>query len=114
MSEIILTIGGRNYTMACATGEEAHIAELGRMLHDKLSTLPGGASQNDSRSLLFAALLLADELFECRKSPAKPVHAEPAGDRAAADLAETLDVLADRLEGLADALETPTELSNRP
>jgi len=105
MSDVVLTIGGRDYTMACADGEEAHIGELGRMLHDKLSTIPGGATQNDSRSLLFAALLLADELYELRKS----ANPQPQADRApgAVVAPAQLEALAERLEALAAALEMP-------
>lgn len=110
MKEIVLTIGGREYTMACAAGEETHIAELGSMLHQKLSTLPGGATQNDSRSLLFAALLLADELYELRKSASRQPQLPPPSSPTAVVLPERLDAMADRLEALANALEMPAEI----
>jgi cell division protein ZapA len=108
MSNVVLAIGGREYAMACAAGEEAHIHELGRMIDDKLGTLPDGGAQNDSRSLLFAALLLADELHELRKSaetmPA--AHAVPVETLApGADASpEQLAALAERLEALVDVL----------
>jgi cell division protein ZapA len=105
MSEIVLTIGGRDYTMACADGEEAHIAELGALLHDKLSTLPGGAGQSGSRSLLFAALLLADELYELRKAVAARPQAGISPLPSVMAPPEELAALAERLETLADALD---------
>ncbi len=65
MSEVTLTIGGRRHTVSCADGEEAHIAELGRIIDGKLMQMGSQASQ-DSKNLLFASLLLADELHEAR------------------------------------------------
>lgn len=110
MSNVVLSIGGREYAMTCAAGEEAHIGELGRMINDKLGTLPDRASQNDSRSLLFAALLLADELHELRKSGSAPpptglatLGAVPSAEAAAP---EQLAALADRLEALVKGLGT--------
>jgi cell division protein ZapA len=105
MSNVVLTIGGREYSMTCATGEEAHIADLGRMIDDKLGTLPDSGSQNDSRSLLFAALLLADELHELRNSSAGKPQANPAPSSGAEVAPERLVALAERLEALAAALE---------
>ena len=105
MSDVLLTIGGRAYTVACAAGEEAHIAALGRIIDDKLSTLPGGSGKNDSRSLLFAALLLADELFDLRAATGEPRTGATALPAAAAVPPDQLEALAERLEALADALE---------
>ncbi len=104
MSNVVLTIGGREYAMACAAGEETHIRELGRMIDDKLSTLPDGGAQNDARSLLFAALLLADELHELRKSAGAMVPANPAPVATIDASPEQLVALAERLEALVDVL----------
>ena len=102
----MLAIGGRDYAMTCAPGEEDHIAALGHMIDEKLRTLPDNASKNETRSLLFAALLLADELFEhfapdgtgaARRLPRPRLDEAPSPERLAA--------LADRLEALAEALE---------
>jgi len=106
MSDVVLTLGGRSYSVACAPGEEAHIADLGRIIEDKLRTLPG-MGKNDSRSLLFAALLLADELFELRNAEKVQASAETAPSVAAAATPDQLEALAERLEALADALEVP-------
>ena len=66
MSNVDLTIAGRVFTVACAAGEEAHVAGLGRLIDSKLSAMGGMAGQTESRALLFAALLMADELHEQR------------------------------------------------
>jgi len=100
MSNVNLTIGGRFYKVACAEGEEAHIEALGRTIDGKLHDLPNMGGQSEARTLLFAALLLADELHELRSgggsAPAKP-------DQRAA---EALENLAERLESLAGHLES--------
>lgn len=110
MSNVALWVGGRSYTVNCAAGEEDHIAELGAMIDAKLSAM-GAPGQNETRNLLFAALLLADEVFEMRSSGG----ASPAPDPAAESPYATPDPLPyeapaiaidpERLEGIANRLE---------
>ena len=56
MSNVTLRIGGRNFTVATAPGEEEHIAGLGRLIDDKVASMEGLSGQSESRMLLFAAL----------------------------------------------------------
>ena len=102
MSNVTLSIGGRNYTVACGPGEEAHIEQLGRTIVAKLSSLPSLAGQSEARTLLFAALLLADEVHELRSGSSGRAEAADDGSAAAA---EALETLAGRLESLAEQLE---------
>jgi cell division protein ZapA len=97
MSNVTLTIGGRQYLVACAAGEEDHVVRLGETIEAKVREI-GAAGHNEVRLLLFAALLLADENFELKQKAAP--EAAPAGPSAAA-----LEALADRLEKYATALE---------
>ena len=99
MSNVSIEIAGRKFTVACAAGEEAHIEKLGRMIDGKVSEMPGLASQSEARCLLYAALLLADELHEARAAGGAP-PAPPSPE-----VAEGLEALADRLEGMAQRLE---------
>ena len=96
MSNVTLSIGGRFYSVACGQGEEAHIEALGRTIDGKLTGMPNLSGQSEARTLLFAALLLADELHELRAGNA------PAED---AQSTEALERLAETLEGLAERLE---------
>jgi cell division protein ZapA len=105
MSNISLHIGGRDYTVACANGEEAHVTELGQLIDEKVQSIGAGAT-NEVRQLLFAALLLADELSEARRTggglPAStpaPAPSQPSIDT------DRLDAIAARLESCASALE---------
>ena len=100
MSNVTLTICGRDYTVACAAGEEAHITGLGQMIDAKLGAMGSIAGQSESRQMLFAALLLADELHE-----AVPGSARAAPSAPAADHADQLEAIAARLETFASHLE---------
>ena len=84
MSNVNLQIGGRSFTVACAPGEEEHITGLGRMIDAKLAAMGGVAGQTETRTLLFAALLLADELHEARHGAGAPVPPPPPPPPAAA------------------------------
>jgi cell division protein ZapA len=98
MSNVTLTIGGKHYTVACAAGEEAHIEALGRTIDGKLTDLPNLGGQSEARTLLFAALLLADELHELRSGGAPAAADDGAAAQALERVAETLEGLAQRLE----------------
>jgi cell division protein ZapA len=97
MSNVTLHIGGRDYTVACPDGEEAHITGLGRVIDGKLQGLAGNAGMSETRQLLFAALILADELHEAggAKAPASAPALDPA----------RLEAIADKLESCATSLE---------
>ena len=96
MSNVTLDIAGRKYTIACAEGEEPHIEMLGASIDEKLSRLDNLTGQSPERILLYAALLLADELHEAKgDAPAPPGE----------DMADKLEALAERMEGIASAME---------
>lgn len=97
MSNVTVTIAGRHYTVACGPGEEGHIAMLGASIDGKLAGLEGLHNQSEARTLLYAALLLADELHEAKAG----TPASAASD----DDATALEALAGRLEDLAARLE---------
>ncbi len=98
MSNVTLTIGGRSYAVACAAGEEGHIAKLGQMIDAKLATMGDAVGHNEVRTLLFASLLLADELHEARANPAEGTE----------DILPLLEKLAEQAENLASDLERRT------
>jgi cell division protein ZapA len=102
MSNVTLSIGGRSYTVACAEGEERHVLSLGSLIDSKLAAMGDMAGQAETRTLLFAALLLADELHEVNGAKAaapEPTQLPPAMALRLDELATTLENLASRLEG---------------
>lgn len=104
MGNITLAIGGREFLLACADGEEAHILRLARLIDSKV-TAGGAVGQTETRMLLFAALMMADELHELRSRPVPIVPAQAAPAIPAA-FADRLGRIAARVENLADLLET--------
>lgn len=107
MSDVRLNIGGRDFSVACAAGEESHIEMLGRQIDDKLRNMGGITGNSESRMLLFATLLLADELHESKKGPdgTVPQDVPPPDDSAADALCAAIERSAGRIEKLAEQLE---------
>ena len=103
MSNVNLEIGGRQFSVASADGEEEHVALLGRRIDEKLRAMGGAAGQSESRMLLFAALRLADEIHEMTVRGGAPA---PADDGPAlAKVADAIEAAAKRIEKLATDLE---------
>jgi len=102
MSNVLLTIGGRKFTVACADGEEERIGHLGRMVDSRVDTLGDTAGQNEVRMLLYAALVLADELDETKANPPAASNSTPT---VSAEISGRLEGIAGKLENLADHLE---------
>ena len=100
MSNVTLSIGGRRFTIACADGEEAHVIDLSRTVDAKVAQ-SGSASQTETRMLLYAALMLADELHETQRELA---NASPA-PLPSPEIATRAERIALRLEALAQKLE---------
>jgi cell division protein ZapA len=103
MSNVVLSIGGRSFSVACADGEEQHIAALGKVIDEKVHALGSTAGNNEVRMLLYAALVLADELHEASAATAVPVAVTAPAP--ASHLPESLERIAVTLENLAARLE---------
>jgi cell division protein ZapA len=98
MAEVELTIAGRSYRVACRNGEEDNLLKAGALVDAKSrEALAGLGTLSESRQLLFAALLLADQIVDGREVEL-PATTDPA-------VVERTERLAERLESLADALE---------
>ncbi|ALR21725.1 MULTISPECIES: cell division protein ZapA [Sphingobium] len=107
MAETTLYIAGRQYDLRCRDGEEAHLAHLAGLIERKArlaqQATPG---LTEVRTLLFAALFLADELNDMKREVAGRQEALPLDDGGdPAVLA--IEVLTARLEKLSDRLAAP-------
>ena len=118
MSNVSLEVGGRVFTVAAADGEEAHIAMLGRMIAERAGRVGGGPGTSETRMLLFAALMLADELHDAHLKEAPPplssspiVPADSSGDagQISEQVKTRIEELAARVEKLAAHLEEPAQ-----
>ncbi|MCQ4158455.1 cell division protein ZapA [Roseomonas sp. GC11] len=111
MGQVTVRVGGYTHPVSCEDGQEAHLIALAAEVDRRVSSIRAmGGQFGESRLLLLASLLLADEIHDLRVelSRAKSAQPAPAG-AAAADpvLAERLSRLAERIEGIAATLDAP-------
>jgi len=67
MTQVNVTINGRQFRMACEDGEEEHLSRLAEDLDSRISRLRLRFGEiGDTRLTVMAALTLADELAESR------------------------------------------------
>ena len=105
MAQMTVKINGYAYTLACADGEEAHLQAMVEQVEDRVTRMKAiGSQSGESRLLLQAALLMADELHDLKTEMSKLRTAKPP---AADDLVlqQQLSVLASRAEEIAAELE---------
>jgi cell division protein ZapA len=109
MASVEVEIAARKYSVACRDGEEAHLRSVAAIVDSKAKEAASAlGSLSEARQLLFASLLLADELKEHRAGPAPAPQAQadpPAAAEIDPAVVEALERLAVRIEGLAEQLE---------
>lgn len=103
MAEIDLIIAGRAYRVACRSGEEDSLRAAARLVDAKSrEALSGLGTLSEARQLLFAGLLLADQLIDQSGGDlALPAAPNP-------ELLTRAERLATSLESLAQHLENGT------
>src|SRR5262245_59606705 len=118
MAEVTLTISGRNYRMACDDGQEEHLANLGKLVDEKVAAMRASFGEiGDMRLTVMAGIVIADELSEAQRRvgdlETRIKRLKNDGDDAASELdeetaeaVEMVDTLAERLEVLAADLRT--------
>ena len=103
MAQVVVTINGRSYRIACEDGQEEHLVHLSEFVSDKVRELVTAVGQiGDTRLLVMASLLVADELSDTR---AELEHLQQQLQRVRLDaeeaLAGRLDALASRIDNIA-------------
>lgn len=101
MSQVEITINGRQYRVACEDGQEAHLTDLANYFDEKMNSLVNEVGQiGDTSLMVMAGLLIADEL-----SDANQELAELRRDGETV-YASKVDAVAEQIETLADSLAT--------
>ena len=104
MAEVDIIIAGRPYKVACKDGEEDTLRAAARLVDAKSrEALEGLGTLSEARQLLFAGLLLADQLVDQKPGAAAPAGEDPELAKRAERLAERLESIAESLEGEASA-----------
>ncbi len=115
-TSVNVTIAGRSFRMACGPGEEAHLESLASQIDERINQLRGAFGEiGDQRLTVMAAITIADELAESRKKivalekqlAAAKQDVTRVEDKSTAwveSLAQSLELTARRIEGLAQTL----------
>ena len=103
MSQVTVTINGRNHVVACDDGQEQHVTDLAQEVDARIAELASasGARIGDTVLLVRACLMLVDEAQDAQK---ELVRLAGAGEEAESHQAATLMALAQRIEGVAEKL----------
>jgi len=99
VSQVEITINGRQYRVACEDGQEIHLTNLANYFDDKMTSLVKEVGQiGDTSLMVMAGLLIADELSDANQELVDVRRV------AEAEYAGQLNALAERIENLADVL----------
>jgi cell division protein ZapA len=116
MSQVNVTINGRQFRMACEDGQEGHLMELARELDNRISGLRTKFGEiGDTRLTVMAAITVADELAEAALRITRleeelatlqdaRVAASDRAKAAQASVASALSAAAERIESITKKL----------
>ncbi len=107
MAQVTVRVGGYSHPVSCEDGQERHLAELASEVDKRVASIKAmGGQFGESRLLLLAALLLADEVHDL-KVALEQAHpgATPAAAAEDPQLAARLARIAERIEGIAQGLD---------
>ncbi|MBB3173520.1 cell division protein ZapA [Endobacter medicaginis] len=121
MAQVTIRINGYPYTVGCADGQEGHLNSMASEIDRRVDQVKAlGNQSGESRMLVLAALLMADEIHDMQIAPAdgaapaardltpelNRLRADLARAEARAEAAEAhLVRFAQRAEEIAEALE---------
>lgn len=119
MSQISITINGRDYSIVCDDGQEQHLSRLAEYLDGRVAELVDSVGQiGDARLLLMVGLLIADELSDAYAELADARQGGENGENGevgpadggreagmADEMASALETASSRIEAIAERLE---------
>jgi cell division protein ZapA len=111
LAQVTVRINGYAYTVGCEDGQEAHLTAMAEQVEHRIESIKATAGQTgESKLLVLASLLMADELHDLKLAmaevPRQPgMPPLPSGPDPA--LTRTLGRLAQRAEEIAASLERP-------
>jgi cell division protein ZapA len=117
MSQVTVTINGRQFRMACEDGQESHLLRLAADLDQRIERLRGTFGEiGDTRLTVMAALTVADELADT-SGKLRRLEEDVAGLQdaraASAERAEaTQAAVAAALNSAAERIEQVTKVLN--
>ena len=98
MAKADITIRGREYSVACAPGQEARLVELSRNLDKRVRSIADAVGDiGEARLLLVAALALLDELDAAQRGAPADLSQQKAAS-ALSDAAARIEAITQRIE----------------
>jgi cell division protein ZapA len=110
MAQMTIKINGYAYVVGCEDGQEGHLTAMATEIESRVNSIKAlGGQSGESRLLVLAALLMADELHDLKLEAAQLRAARPQGGQTAkpsgeAALRRRLAKLAERAEAIAGQL----------
>jgi cell division protein ZapA len=107
MGQVTVRVGGYSHPVSCEDGQEAHLVSLAAEVDKRINSIKAmGGQFGESRLLLLASLLLADEVHDLKVAVAQ-ARTGSAAPAEADDprMAERLARIAERIEGIAANLD---------
>ena len=107
MGQVTVRVGGYSHPVSCEDGQEAHLVSLAAEVDKRVNSIKAmGGQFGESRLLLLASLLLADEVHDLKVAVAQARSGQPAAEAAEdSRLAERIARIAERIEGIAQSLD---------
>ena len=118
MTQVVIEINGRSYTMECPDGEEEHLRELASLLDNQVRDIKSSVGEvGDIRLLVMAGLIIADQLSEAldkvEKLGNEIAGAHKTGSEAIEQSKQAEAQVAERLETAAKRLEQMSRLARQ-
>jgi cell division protein ZapA len=112
MSQVLVTVNGHPYKIACDDGQEPRIRRLAQYVDARVGEFVKRVGQvGEARLLLLAALVIADELSDTNEALEQEQSRYRAAETEAGDAAATaaggIHSMAQRIEAIAARLESP-------
>jgi cell division protein ZapA len=113
MSQVTVTINGRQFRMACEDGQESHLQRLAADFDQRIEKLRSNFGEiGDTRLTVMAALTVADELAELRRIEPELAALQEARVISANHAKATQAAIAAALNSAAERIETITRRLN--
>jgi cell division protein ZapA len=118
MAQVTIRINGYAYTVGCADGQESHLESMAGEVDQRIDKIKAAMGQSgESRLLVLAALMMADELHDLKAEFAtmkaefvtmqKQLARAESASGGEGKLGRRLGKLAQRAEEIAAGLEHP-------
>jgi len=111
MGQVTVRLNGYVYTVGCQDGEESHLQAMAQQVQKRIDRVRAlGSQSSESRTLMLAALVMADEIYDlsAQKMPSGAAETVAQAEQAVRENTrrrEQLALLVERAEGLAAQLE---------